>query len=153
MMSSARIWPSSAGSPSFTRTEPSLPSTAKARGSQRSGATSAMIWKRSSMVPRVTVYLFCSEGTGVGQGVGVGTARTGVRQPASAEARKGRSRSRVYDLRKRAQGLFEGEAGITGLWIELRDELKVERAGRVGTGERDPRFANGTCTGLCAVRD
>ena len=64
------------------------------------------------MVPRVTVYLFCSEGTGVGQGVGVGTARTGVRQPASANARTGRSR--LYEVRKRAQGLFEGEADITG---------------------------------------
>lgn len=85
------------------------------------------------MVPRVTVYLFCSEGTGVGQGVGVGTARTGVRQPASADASNGSSRIRLYEVRKRAQGLIECEADITGLLIELRDELKVERGGRVGT--------------------
>ena len=80
-----------------------------------------MTLNRSSIVPRVTVYLFCSEGTGVGQGVGVGTARTGVRQPAMADANMGRISSMVHERRMRALRLFECEADITDFWIKFRD--------------------------------
>ena len=59
----------------------------------------------------------------------------------------------VYEGRKRALRLFECEADIADFWKELLDELKVVRAGRVGTVDRDPRSAHGWRIGLCAVRD
>ena len=104
-------------------------------------------------MPRVTVYLFCSESTGVGQGVGVGTARTGARQPAITDASKGSSSRMLCNLRERALGLCDGEAVISEKWIVVRDEWMVVDGGACRAGSNDrPRSTNGLLRSALLLR-